>query len=140
VSYWACAQIRASDHRQVLVRVARQGFETYLPMCRPSRRSTKVVPLFPGYLFVYVVDRWRCILGTKGIVNVLRAGDSPAVVRQDEIERIKAQETRDGTIVLPLTKFQPGERVRVVRGPLRDQIGVVHAGMTARQRVAVHDV
>jgi transcription antitermination factor NusG len=59
------------------------------------------------------------------------------VVREDEINRIRAQETRDGTIILPLTKFQPGERVRVTRGPLRDQVGVVHAGMTARQRVAV---
>ncbi len=29
------------------------------------------------------------------------------------------------------------EKVRVTHGPLRDHVGVIHAGMTARQRVAV---
>jgi transcription antitermination factor NusG len=106
-------------------------------MCRPSRRSTKVVPLFVGYVFIRIIDRWRCILGTQGVIGLIRADDAPAVVREDEIDRIRGQETRDGTIVLPLTRFQPGEKVRVTRGPLRDQVSVVHAGMTARQRVAV---
>jgi transcription antitermination factor NusG len=57
-------------------------------------------------------------------------------VREGEIERIRAQETRDGTIVLPLTRFQPGEKVRVRRGPLADRIGVYN-GMSARDRVKV---
>jgi transcription termination/antitermination protein NusG len=135
--YWAAAQIRASERTRVLWRIERQGFEHYLPMCRPTRRSLRVQPLFVGYVFIRIIDRWRCLLGTQGVIGLIRSGDSPAVVREEEIDRIKAQEARDGTIILPLTRFQPGEKVRVLRGPLHDQIGVVHAGMTARQRVAV---
>jgi transcription antitermination factor NusG len=136
MSYWAGAQIRASEHKRIIWRIDRQGFETYLPLCRPSRRSTKVVPLFVGYCFIHIVDRWRCLLGTEGVIGLIRAGESPAVVREDEIERIRAQETRDGTIVLPLTRFQMGEKVRVVRGPLQDRIGV-YSGMSARDRIKV---
>jgi transcription antitermination factor NusG len=71
------------------------------------------------------------------VIDLIRGGDVPAKVRDDEIERMRRQENRDGIIVLPLVRFQPGERLRVTRGPLRDQVGIVHAGMTARQRVAV---
>jgi transcription antitermination factor NusG len=93
--YWAAARIRNSDRKQVLWRIERQGFETYLPLCRPSRRSTKVVPLFIGYVFVRIENVWRCLLGTHGVIGLIRAGDAPAVVREDEIERIRAAETRD---------------------------------------------
>jgi transcription antitermination factor NusG len=43
-------------------------------------------------------------------------------------------ENRDGVIVLPLTRFQPGDKLRVIRGPLQDRIGVYN-GMSARDRV-----
>ncbi len=39
-------------------------------------------------------------------------------------------------IALPILRFQPGERVRVVRGPLVDHIGICE-GMSAKDRVAV---
>jgi transcription antitermination factor NusG len=136
MSYWAAAQIRASEHKQVLWRMERQGFETYLPLCRPSRRSLKITPLFVGYCFVHIVDRWRCLLGTQGVIGLIRSGDAPAVVREDEIARMRQQENKDGVIVLPLTRFQVGEKVRVTRGPLADHIGIF-SGMSARDRVKV---
>ena len=57
-------------------------------------------------------------------------------MREDEIERIKANENCDGVIVLPLTRFQPGEHVRVIRGAFVDRVGL-YAGMSARDRVRV---
>jgi hypothetical protein len=51
VPYWACAQIRSNETAHAVRNITRQDFEVYLPLCRPSRRSTKVVPLFVGYLF-----------------------------------------------------------------------------------------
>ena len=34
------------------------GFEVFLPLVQPKRASQ---PLFSGYLFVLIVDRWRSI-------------------------------------------------------------------------------
>jgi transcription antitermination factor NusG len=134
--YWAAARIRTDQVRRAVWHVERQGFEIYLPVCRPSRRSLRTVPLFPGYLFVLVVDRWHCLLGTHGVIDLIRSGDAPARVRQDEIERMRRQENKDGIIVLPLVRFQPGERVRVVRGALAERVGI-YAGMSARDRVRI---
>jgi transcription antitermination factor NusG len=134
MAFWAAAQVHSPLAARAVRHVERQGFQTYMPLCRPSRRSQRTVPLFPGYLFVSIVDQWRCLLSTYGVINVIRSGDRPAVVRPDEIERIKANESRDGVIQLPLTRFQPGERVRVrvTRGAFVD----LYAGMSARDRGA----
>ena len=136
MAFWTAAQVRSDATKRAVWHVERQGFETYLPLCRPSPRSAKIVPLFPGYLFVCVVDRWRCLLSTYGVVGLIRSGDAPARVREHEIERMRRQEGRDGIIILPLTKFQPGERVRVTRGPLAERVGI-YAGMSARDRVRI---
>jgi transcription antitermination factor NusG len=136
MAYWAAARVRTDQTRRAVWHIERQHFETYLPMCRASRRSLRTVPLFPGYIFVCIVDQWHCLLGTVGVIDVIRSGDVPARVREDEIERIKANETRDGVIILLLVRFQPGERVRMLRGPLADRVGI-YAGMSARDRIKV---
>ena len=100
--FWAAAQIRADQTKRVIWHIERQGFETYLPLCRPSRRSARVVPLFVGYAFVRIENVWRCLLGTYGVIDILRSGDAPARVRDLEIERMRNQEGRDGVITLPL--------------------------------------
>jgi hypothetical protein len=41
MSYWSAAQIRADQAKRAVWHIERQGFETYLPMCRPSRRSQR---------------------------------------------------------------------------------------------------
>jgi transcription antitermination factor NusG len=105
-------------------------------VCRPSPRSRRIVALFPSYLFVSITDRWVCLLSTGGVLDVIRSGDRPAIVKPHEIARMKSQEDGNGVIELPLTKFQPGERVRVTRGPLAERVGI-YAGMSARDRVRI---
>ena len=108
MAFWTAARIKTDasyrltwgyDQHQFASRtishVERQGFTWYLPSCHPSRRPLKSVPLFPGYLFVKIEDRWRCLLGTSGVINVICNGGHPAVVREDEIARIRRQENRD---------------------------------------------
>jgi Transcription termination factor nusG len=80
MAYWAAAQVQSSLAGRAKWHVERQGFETYMPLCQPSRRSTRVVPLFVGYLFVSVVDHWHCLLGTYGVLNVIRSGDVPFLI------------------------------------------------------------
>jgi transcriptional antiterminator RfaH len=136
MAFWACAQIVTNETARVVWRVERQGFTLYLPLCRPSPRSLRIAPLFPGYCFIQIENVWRCLLSAAGIINVIRSGEGPAVVRDSEIEQIRRQENRQGVIVLPLTKFQPGEKVRVTRGPMVDRRGI-YASMSARDRIKV---
>ena len=61
-------------------------------------------------------------------------GATPAKVPDAVIAEIRSLE-RKGAIELP-PKLRPGDRVRVLRGPFRDQFAI-YAGMTGRDRVAV---
>jgi transcription antitermination factor NusG len=136
MAYWAAARVRSNETARAVRNVERLGFEVYNPICRPSRRSLRTAPLFVGYAFVAIEDRWRCLLTAGGVIDIIRAGDAPAVVKPYEIERMKNQEGRDGVITLPVSRFRDGERLRVVRGPFLDRIGI-YAGMTARDRIKI---
>jgi Transcription termination factor nusG len=53
MAFWAAAQLRSDQASRAVFHIERQGFQVYNPQCRPSRRSPRVQPLFPGYLFVW---------------------------------------------------------------------------------------
>jgi transcriptional antiterminator RfaH len=61
-------------------------------------------------------------------------GATPAKVPGAVIAEIRSRE-REGAIELP-PKLRPGDRVRVLCGPFRDQLAI-YAGMSGRDRVAV---
>ena len=72
----AGAEETASGHLQ------RQGYQVYLPHLVKRRRHARHTdfvraPLFPRYLFVswdQLRERWRPILSTVGVCNLLRQG------------------------------------------------------------------
>jgi transcription antitermination factor NusG len=49
---------------------------------------------------------------------------------------MRRQQNREGIIILPLVRFRPGEKVRVVRGPLADYTGL-YAGQSSKDRIRV---
>jgi transcriptional antiterminator RfaH len=117
------------------------GFETYLPRLRERRvvRGRRVEvspPLFPGYLFVFIVQRWYDAKWCPGVHSLLMAGDGPARVPDSVIAEIQSRE-RDGLIELhKKPKFKPGDQVRIISGPFCERLAL-YAGQTAHERVAV---
>src|ERR1700722_73607 len=51
------------------------GFEVFLPQIQTKRTSQ---PLFPSYLFARIVEQWRSINYTLGVLCLVRVGDCPA--------------------------------------------------------------
>jgi transcription antitermination factor NusG len=74
------------------------GFEVFLPLVQTTRASA---PLFSGYLFCHIVDRWRSINSTLGVLCLVRVGDCPARCPDREIEALKAMIDGHGYIKLP---------------------------------------
>ena len=110
-------------------------------MLREQRRShgrkiTVTPPLFPGYLFVWVVRGWWDARWSPGVVRLIMDGLLPARVPDAVISEIRSRE-RDGLIELPkLRGLTPGMRVKVLQGPLQDQIGLL-AALRPHERVLV---
>lgn len=132
MSYWSVAQTEPRRETTAAQYLADAGLESYLPRIAERER---IVPLFPCYLFVRIVDRWHVVKNTIGITRILLSGDRPARLPDAAIADIRSRENRSG-----LVKLQPrhriGDQVRIVRGTFRDCLAV-YDGMTSRQRERV---
>lgn len=142
---WYVAYTRAGMERMAQGHLENQGFATYLPRRRKSRRHARrvesvLVPLFPRYLFVALdlaVDRWRAVNGTYGIAGLVGMGERPSVAPADVIDEIRAREDADGIIdIEEPPPFAPGEVVEITRGALARQCGIFKCG-DDRQRVTL---
>src|SRR5262249_26791074 len=117
------------------------GYEIYQPLLREHRRShgRKIIvtpPLFPGYLFVWVVRGWWDARWSPGVVRLVMDGSVPAHVPDAVISEIRGRE-RGGFVELPKPHGPaPGMRVRVISGPLSAQIGLL-AALRPHERVLV---
>jgi transcriptional antiterminator RfaH len=119
------------------------GYEIYQPLLREQRRSrhgsrkiTVTPPLFPGYLFLWVVRGWWDARWSPGVVRLIMDGLVPAHVPDAVISEIRSRE-RGGFVELPNPRgLAPGMRVRVIGGPLREQIGML-AALRPHERVLV---
>jgi transcription antitermination factor NusG len=148
MSYWAVVQAeprvlipgeKRDDESLAEQLFARNGFESYLPRIksRAADRKLRIAPLFPGYIFVRVVDQWYPIAWTIGVIRILMAGDHPARMPEKAMEEIRSREGRDGFVKLvqPRT-LKKGVRVRVLSGQFQGHIGL-YDGMSAKERERV---
>ena len=93
------------------------GYEIYQPLLREQRHSRhgrrKIIvtpPLFPGYLFVWVVRGWWDARWSPGVVRLIMDGLLPARVPDAVIGEIRSRE-RGGFVELPKVHgLKPGSR------------------------------
>ncbi len=116
------------------------GFEVFLPLVQTKRASA---PLFSGYFFCRIVDRWRSINSTLGVLCLVRVGDCPARCPDREIDSLKAMIDGHGYIKLPEGRGAPvkrkiaiGAKVKVTAGPFGGMSGL-YAGQSTRERELV---
>ena len=118
-----------------------QSFEYYQPLIlerkvRKNRVQLIEQPLFPCYLFIKIVDRWRSLQSTYGIASIISAGASPLFVKDEIIDDLRNRE-RSGYIQLPKSKkFEVGDKVTIQAGMFAGQQALVER-MSARDRQKV---
>jgi transcriptional antiterminator RfaH len=90
------------------------GFEVFLPLVQTKRATA---PLFAGYLFCRIVEQWRSINSTFGVLCLVRVGDCPAKCPDHEIDSLKAMIDGHGYIKLPeAPPRRPDARLRSAHG------------------------
>lgn len=105
--------------------LGRQGFDVFFPRYLKRRSHARRVeqvpaPLFPRYLFVRfdaATSGWRSIRSTRGVIDLVRNGEDPAIVPDAVIDSIKGRQGDDGYIALARqVRFEPGDRIRIDGG------------------------
>ena len=124
---WYLAQLKPNSLTIALRNLERQKVSVFAPMeTRTTRRAgrfiTKQAPVFPGYVFVQIdqeVCTMRSINGTRGISRLVALGPEPAVVPQAVMTTL-FQRYADDTDAPPAPRFQPGDSIDILEGPLAD--------------------
>lgn len=129
---WYAIHTRPQAELKALENLLRQGYHAYLPRHRARISHARRVqimlrPLFPRYLFAGLdraAMRWRPILSTLGVSDIVRAGDEPALVPPEIIEGLREHEN-SGTFdrVEPHRPLQLGDLVRINAGGFEQMIG-----------------
>lgn len=142
---WYAVYTRARAEALAQEHLRRQGYKVYLPRHMKRRRHARrtdfvLAPLFPRYLFVAIdrlQQRWRPIISTVGVCDLVRQGDLPAQIPEGLIEELQARQ-RGGRFdhVAQVRKIKQGDPVRVAAGPFADLVGRFH-GMASDERVFV---
>ena len=117
-----------------------RGYETFLPLV-PAKRAS--APLFAGYFFIRIVEQWRVVNRTLGVLCLVRVGDCPARCPDAEIERLKALIDGHGFVRLPDRPSPPvkreiaiGAKVKITGGAFGGWSGL-YAGQSTRERELV---
>ncbi|MEX0852708.1 MAG: transcriptional activator RfaH [Bauldia sp.] len=140
---WYAVHSQPHRERRAAAHLGLQGFRAFLPLhartVRHARRfRTVLAPFFPRYLFVEMVlgrDRWRSVNGTVGVARLVMEGDQPMPVAPGVVEALLALADSSGLLSLE-RRLEPGQRVRIVTGPLAGLVGQL-AALDERGRVKV---
>lgn len=130
--HWYAVHPRARHEKQVVDRLDEQGFTTFLPLVKETRRWSdrkKVVefPLFGCYVFVQLVPtnqmRLR-VCQTDGVLQIVGVKGQGIAIPDDQIEAVRA--LLNGSLPWSNHPFlKIGQRVRVCGGALEGVEGVL---------------
>ena len=130
---WYVVKTQPRKERLARLHLERQGFETFLPEIAPrlrarrTQRSPNPTPLFPGYLFVRLdlaAQRWRAVNSTVGVLYLVSFGARPSPMPIGVTEHLQSRVDENG-VYRHDRALAPGDRVRVIGGPLDDMIGEI---------------
>ena len=122
-----------------------QSFITFLPRIRKTMRHarrfySKLVPLFPRYLFVALDperDQWCSINGTYGVARLVMQHNRPLPVPPGVVESLLVLADDNGCVHLERSKdLHPGQKVLIETGPLASHIAVIEH-LDGKGRVAL---
>jgi transcription termination/antitermination protein NusG len=135
---WLAAYTRSRHEQQVGQQLGQKDIEyllpTYTRLVRWTDRIKRVTsPLFPGYIFVHISECERLpLLETIGVVHLVCAAGEPAVLPDEEIERVRSCCSGD---VEPHPYLRIGRRVRVKHGPFAGWEGTLVEKQNSRRLV-----
>ena len=143
--FWAVAQTIATREDATADRLDRIGYKTLAPKGRfRIDGKSKVMAVFPGYVFVHVIDgRWYDARWTMGVLRLIMSGERPAPLPEWEVDKIERATGSNGLVRIPKAPRVPlkttivdGANVRILTGSFRG-FHAIYEGMDEQQRQRV---
>ncbi len=142
---WLVAIVRICHEKKTSARLTKMGIENFLPLqqeCHQWSDRRKVIDrvLLPMMLFVHVdLQEQKEVLTLSAITRymVLRGESTPAVIPDEQMLRFKFMlDYSEETISMSSSPLLPGEKIRVIKGPLAGLEGEL-VTVNGKSKVAV---
>lgn len=128
---WYVLYLRPRTESRVCRMLTKFGYEVFLPVVPTiriwkNRQKRKILlPLFPGYLFVYThAHKLYPIRQLPNVVSFVASSGKPSTVSEKEIEEIRRVLGLDCPVTVE-RRFFKGECVRILSGPLTGYEGIL---------------
>lgn len=139
---WFAVQTYARHEKRIAQQLALKSIDHYLPIVSrysqwSDRRKLIEVPLFPCYLFVYIVpsaENRIHILQVGGVMAFVGPGRQPAPIPGNQIEDIRAL-IKSKVALNPYPFVKIGQRVRIRGGSLDGIEGILVRRNGARRLI-----
>lgn len=123
---WYVGCVRSCQEKKTAESLSRMGVEHYLPVRREvhrwsDRRKVLECLVIPRFIFIHCTDADRASVLAREprIWRFLPSDGKAAVVRDNEMESFRSMVENGGSPVkLSTGQLAPGDRVRVLDGPL----------------------
>ncbi|PTB95397.1 transcription/translation regulatory transformer protein RfaH [Marinobacter sp. B9-2] len=118
---WYALQHKPAQGDRALQHLQNQDIACFYPKItvekiKAGKRTKKLEPLFPGYLFVNLEQTdpvWAKLRSTRGVIRVVGFANKPAPISDDVIQHIK--DSLDS--VAEQGGIKPGQAVQLNEGP-----------------------
>jgi hypothetical protein len=108
---------------------------TYLPMFFDLRNRRRQC-LFTSWLFIRETHAFQFLFHIEALSFLLMSDDRPATLADRHIGEWRRREDKRGLVRIPPKDFRKGEQVKVLYGPMQDQLAI-YQGMSGAERVSV---
>jgi len=118
---WYALQYKPAQGDRALKNLQNQEIDCFYPKItvekiKAGKRTKKLEPLFPGYLFVNLEQTdptWAKLRSTRGVLRIVGFANKPAPIGDDVIQHIK--DSLDS--VAQQGGIKPGQAVQLNEGP-----------------------
>ena len=123
---WFALQVRTKTEHRVSEMLRSKGYEELLPTSKQMYgKPARLCPLFPGYVFCrFNPGAHGLLVTTPGVIRIVGYGGKPVPIDPEEVKSIQLL-MDSGAPACSSNGLQPGDKVRVMDGPLRGVVGIV---------------
>lgn len=110
-----------------------------VPEVRRGKTVTVEKKFMPGYILIKMVmnDKSRNLINNIPKTNFLGTKSSPAILKEEEVERILSQRDSTANSANSMKLYEIGEQVVVINGPFDSFVGIVEEIDHDKQKLRV---
>ena len=138
---WYVVYSKRNKEEQAQFHLATKGIESFFPrllLASGSKTKTRIVPLFPNYLFVHInmATDAHYVTWTPGVHRFVSFSEVPVPLETTIVSFLQAQADPSG-VICARSQLRCGQEVEITGGPFEGLLGIIQDPPDAKGRVRV---